>query len=308
MIRILFVLMLIANLGVAQTSITSRLDTTRTIPGKPFGMEVKVVQDKGDEIFWPMLTDSVGGLDVVNIGVNDTQTTSGNQLLITRKYQLMAFDSGVYNLPPLTFNLRSPKGNKEYLTEPLRIEVNYMAVDTTKAIKDIAPIVTVPYDWKMLLLIASGIIILIIAGFYLYKRYKNRKVEVIAEPEPAGLPHEIALAELEALKTSGLWQQGRVKEYYTELTDILRRYITRRWNLNAMELTSDEILSAGFVKIIGVSEKEKLRFILQTADLVKFAKALPLAADHETAMNYAAEFVNASVAQPEPVLKAEEKP
>jgi len=290
----------------AQTTVTSRLDTTKAIVGQTVGMEVKIVQAPETEVFWPLLNDSIGGVDLINTGTADTQKTSDQQLLITRRYVLMAFDSGSFVIPPLTFNVRSPKGNADISTNPLRLEVFLMPVDTTKAIKDIAPLVEVPYDWLNLLLIILGVILLAAIVYWLYKRYTGKKEVVEVAKELKRTPHEIALEELEKLRVAGLWQQGRVKIYYTELTDILRRYISARWNINAMELTSDEILSSGFVRLLG-NEKKHLVFILQMADLVKFAKALPLPADHENCLAGAVEFVKASIPVPVTELKEEAK-
>jgi hypothetical protein len=118
-------------------------------------------------------------------------------------------------------------------------------------------------------------------------------------------PHETALEELAALRNAGLWQLGKVKDYYTELTEILRRYISERYLLNAMELTSDEILSAGFMRLLDNSSMENLTFILRTADLVKFAKAKPLPQDHDQCMTAAESFVKATI--PSPVLNVKEE-
>ncbi len=306
--RIIFFLLLTFSVALspAQTSVTSRLDTAKAVVGQTIGMEVKLVQTPEAEVFWPLLSDSLGGLDLINTGTADTQKTSDRQLLITRRYELMAFDSGNFVIPELTFNVRSPKGNQELTTNPLSLQVFLMPVDTTKAIKDIAPLVEVPYDWIRLLLIILGVAILAFLIYWLYKRYTRKKDVVEVAKETIRPPHEIALEELEKLRVAGLWQQGRVKVYYTELTDILRRYISSRWNINAMELTSDEILSAGFFHLLG-DEKKHLVFILQMADLVKFAKALPLPADHENCLSGAFEFVKASVPAPAFEIKEDTK-
>ena len=302
---IVILVIALAHSAAAQTSVTARLDTAKALVGQVVALDIKVVQPQGIEVFWPLLNDSIGGVDLINSGEADTQKTSGDQLLITRRFELMPFDSGNFVIPALVFNVRSPKGNQELATDPLKLEVFYMPVDTTKEIKDIAPLIEVKYDWKNALLIAAGILLIAIAAWFLYKKFKKEKETIIVAPDKLKPSHELALEELEQLRLAGLWQQGRIKEYYTELTDILRRYISTRWNINAMELTSDEILSAGFVKLLGNEDRARLQFILNTADLVKFAKALPIAADHENCMLNAVEFVKASI--PQPVIEKPEE-
>ena len=114
-------------------------------------------------------------------------------------------------------------------------------------------------------------------------------------------PHELALMELEKLRVKKLWQAGKMKDYHTELTDILRKYIEDRFHLMAMESTSSEILD-DLEKKTGISKecREMLSRILILADLVKFAKYIPLPEDHEQSMEYSVDFINKTFSVPEP--------
>jgi hypothetical protein len=292
----LICLLLFSFRSFSQTSIHARLDTAKAVVGQTIHLNIKVVQSEATRITWPLLNDSIGGVDVINSENPDTQKTSGNQLLISKRIQLMAFDSGNFIIPSLSFIVEDKAGKKELQTDPLKLEVFYVPVDTTKEIKDIAPIVEVPYDWKYIISIVAMLLLIALAAWFIYKKYfKNRKKPEVVIPEIKRPFHEIALEELDALAKAGLWQQGKVKEYYTELTDILRRYITSRWNLNAMELTSDEILSAGFIHLLQAENKMQLEFVLRNADLVKFAKLLPLPNDHENALKFSIALVKSSI-------------
>lgn len=297
-----------APLFAQETSISAKLDSTRTLVGEPVNLEIKVSLPVNAEAFWPVLSDSIGRLDIISTGEIDSQKTSdGLSYLLTRSYSLMAFDSGEVIIPPLQVNVRSGNADQRSLvTEELKLQVYLVPVDTTADIKDIAPLVAVPYDWKTLVLIILGALILIAAGIWLYMKYfrkiKQAETQVTTQKRT---PHEIAMEELAALRNSGLWQLGKVKDYYTELTDILRRYISERYLLNAMELTSDEILSAGFMRLLDNPSREHLTFILRTSDLVKFAKAKPLPQDHDQCMTAAESFVRATI--PAPVLNVKEE-
>ena len=123
--------------------------------------------------------------------------------------------------------------------------------------------------------------------FYL-KRKKASLTEVKKDKRPA---HIIALEQLQKLTTEQLWQQGKVKLYYTELTDILRQYIENRYHIPALEQVTHQIIKD--MKNASVSEQSLMQFkeILELADLVKFAKAEPLQNENELCLKNALEFV-----------------
>ena len=112
---------------------------------------------------------------------------------------------------------------------------------------------------------------------YVIKRMRNRQsILPFKKPEPKLPPHEQAIKELDEIKQQKLWQQGRSKEYYTLITDTLRRYIVDRFGINAMEMTSGEILDIIRKQQEATSVYESLKQIMQLADFVKFAKMNPL--------------------------------
>jgi hypothetical protein len=145
-------------------------------------------------------------------------------------------------------------------------------------------------------------VFLAVAGFLVYYLIRRRKGEPIfvLRPSVKYQPHERALMDLEKLRVKKLWQAGKTKEYHTELTDILRRYIEDRFHLMAMESTSGEILE-DIEKHNGIRKesRETLRKVLTVADLVKFAKFAPLPQDHEMSMDAAVEFINTTFTPPE---------
>jgi hypothetical protein len=171
-------------------------------------------------------------------------------------------------------------------------------VDTVNVqIKDIAPIIKVRYTfWEIFrwILLGLAIVALIVAIVFVVKRLKAHKPIIELHPEPVIPPDERALKSLEELRRKELWQAGKVKEYYTDLTDIVRNYLEEAWNINSTDMTSDETLEA-YHDSHAYDEtcESKLRQMLRTADMVKFAKGEPLPNEHTQAMSHAVEFVDA---------------
>jgi hypothetical protein len=214
-----------------------------------------------------------------------------------QRFLVTSFDSGFYNIPSLRFYYRQlPDTTIRFeQTKPLFLNVHSLAVDTTQAIKPIKGPIKVPLSFREILpwlLLAIGIILAILAILYYLK--KRKKAEPVFQLRPRiELPaYQIALNEFEQLRLKKLWQQGKVKEYFTELTDILRVYLERRFSLMAMEMTSDEIMEALYThKEIERNSYEDLKKILFMADLVKFAKMQPLPQENESTLSDAVSFV-----------------
>ena len=156
--------------------------------------------------------------------------------------------------------------------------------------------------WVIYLLIA---LVVIAAGIYAYWRWgrKAKGGEAAAE-EKAIPPYERAIQALHELKDSKLWQQGQEKAYYTNLTEILRVYIDQRFHINAMEMTSTQIIDTLRRNEETKAVNQQLRDILEMADFVKFAKMRPLPDDNEQVMRYAENFVE----ETKPEEKAPEQP
>lgn len=181
------------------------------------------------------------------------------------------------------------------------ITVNDVAgVDTTKAdIRDISPILRQPItrgEIQMLRYLFCGAWMLAALIALLWLRIKHRKPLVIAKPETPPLPADTqALNDLESLRQQQLWQQGKIKEYHTHLTDILRRYLAQAHGIQSAEMTSDQTLEAFRCAPVCSRESETLlRQVLQTADMVKFAKSEPLPCQHDQSLRNAADFIRAT--------------
>jgi hypothetical protein len=213
-------------------------------------------------------------------------------LLIDRQYSLTCFDSGFYEIPPLVFGFSDGEWSDSISTNPMYLLVHTVAVDST--IYDIKSPIHVPVGFmEVFPYVAGGIALLGAIGFlvwYLRRRRGSESAFLPSRPEEPA--HMIALRELDELKARKLWQKNEFKEYYSRLTEIVRRYMERRYRIPAMEMTSVEIQRAW--KESGEDRENlagNLNLLLNLADLVKFAKERPVASDNEENMERAYDFV-----------------
>ena len=250
---------------------------------------------------FPILADSIGKVQIIAVKNDTSADKTDNSETITRSYTLTAFDAGTYHIPPYTIHTK----NGDFITDSLILRVNTVKVDTTKAIYDIKQPLSVTYtffdwlrdNWGW---VALGIgILLLIAGVIYYFKTKPKNAPVPQVVKVTTPPHIIALGKLTELKSKNLWQNGQFKEYHSELTDVLREYLESRYNIKAHEQTTDEIMNSLRYAGIPADNREKLHQMLVLADLVKFAKEKPIAADNENSMENAISFVT-ETRKPEP--------
>jgi hypothetical protein len=161
----------------------------------------------------------------------------------------------------------------------------------------------VPVDWKKYIiygLISLVVIGLLIAAFLYWKKHRKPKAAPAARPIPTRPAHEIALEKLEALRLKKLWQNDRSKEYYIELSDVVREYIEFRYGIMALELTTDETVRALQLKGADAELIKSLKGMMQLADLAKFAKYRPMADENDRSFDIAKEFVTKTIVVEKP--------
>ena len=286
---------------------TAQLEPNVILIGDQLNLSLKFSFPSGTQVVWPSIKDTIlGNIQVISrTNVDTSWSADKKNLQLSQKLRLTCFDSGFYTIPPIRFYYRNlPDTTIRFeQTEIQILTVHTLAVDTTLAIKPIKGPVKIPFSiLEYLPWIVAGLLFLIIAFFLLYYLIRRRKGEPIflLRPSVKYQPHEWALMELEKLRLKKLWQAGKMKEYHTELTDILRKYIEDRFHLMAMESTTGEILEDLEEKTGILKEyRTTLGDILSMADLVKFAKYLPIPKDHEQSMEYAVDFINRTFATPE---------
>lgn len=284
---------LLSNIFSQPVQVRIWADTNRISIGDWLNVYLEVRYSPDITIQVPHLKDSLYGFELIETSSPDKSSTK--QEIIERTiYTLTAFDSGQYVIPPIKVKYLQQGDTliHQVETSPLLIVVHGIAVDTTKDIRDIKPPISLGISFSELFPYLLGIIILVGIIFISYYFLKKKKIKDIFIPEEPPRPeHEVALEALKALEAERLWQRGKVKEYHSQLTDILRTYIERRFNLRAMEMTTDEILESNVINGLLSTIKEYLKEILIRADLVKFAKFLPLPQENEASMELANKFV-----------------
>lgn len=276
---------------------TAVLDSNRILIGDQIHVDFTYTVPQKSTYLLPNVTPdflSQYGLDLIGKSAIDT-TINGNAVSYHQRWTITAFDSGNFVFPALP--LLSPDSQILAQSKALAIEVNTVAVDTTAAIRDIKPYAKVPLTFKEILpylligLAAAAVIALLV--WYIVKHERKQKPQKrVVKNKPKVKPHLTALKDLEKLRLKKLWQNGQVKQYYSELTDIVRTYIDGRFDINAMEMITSDILHE--LDTVGLPQalRQELEQTLNTADLVKFAKMEPLPDDHDRCMKQAVDFVN----------------
>lgn len=292
----LLVLLPFASFAQPDAETDTRLDVRQILVGDQARLfiEVKNKPSQGT-LFWASIPDSFNNLEVVERGKIDT-LVSGDAVTYKQRLLITGFDSGLFRIPSFYFPLKSPAGDSFYVqTDSFDLLVQTVEVDTTKAFKPIKNIIYVTPSWLDYIWYIVGAILLIAAIVAIVVIIMRRKKEEPPKPEgPKETLQEYALRQLKELETKQLWQNQKVKEYYVELTDVVRNYIEARFDTPAMELTTDELLHKAQLHRELIRYYDLLATILRTADLAKFAKAQPLPQEHMDALDKARQLIVSS--------------
>jgi hypothetical protein len=258
------------------------VDSTRYLVGDAIPVHVQISHAPGATVR-PLFADTLGGFTILGgspLRVEGEKVSAGD--IVVAKY-----DSGDATLPPLQFLVTLPADSigQTVATGELHFTIQTVPVDTTQDIKDLKLPLSIPLSWQEILLGCALLLLVAAAGYLFYRWWKRRRLPADTMPTAPSRPaHVIALEELGALKQKKLWQQGLIKQYYTEVTDILRRYLENRYRLMALERTTDEILDdLRRIRITG-DLLGKTDCLLRRADLVKFAKYYPATPEHDESL------------------------
>ncbi len=271
--------------GWSQTDskISTDVDTLSIKIGEQIKYTITVETDSTNVVHFPE-GQTFSPLETVEAIIGDT-IKNNNRVILQRIYALTQFDSGAYTIPPQRIAINE----QPFFTDSFNIKVADVAVDTTKQkMYDIKPLMQVERSnaelWKTLLWVLLGLLIVggLVYWFFLRKKPLTEEEKVALLP-----PYDRALLELKNLENSRYLIQDEYKKYYSELTDIVRLYLEDEVHVSAMESTTAQLMTklemlkdAGELKL----DDETLRQfqnILQTADLVKFAKSRPVTAEQD---------------------------
>jgi len=279
---------------------SSRLDTNVIQIGDQINLTLSLTVPEKTKVFWPFVESDtlVTNIEILIKANVDTVKVENGIVTLQQKLLLTSFDSGYYSVPQFPFKYKLAGDTSTYFAEtlPTLLQVTSPEIDTEEDIKPIKPPIHAPVTFAEIAPWAGGGLLLIALVFltiYILKKRKRAEPLFRIKPKPAPPPHVEALNKLEKLKLKKLWQSGKIKAYYTELTDIIRYYIERRYQITALEETTDEIIDN--LNMVGDANPEavtKLRTMLILADLVKFAKEQPLPLENDMSLNHGIDFVN----------------
>jgi hypothetical protein len=288
----LFICFVFKNLN-AQVVITTATDKFEYEIGDYIQVEIAAIGDSTLSYFWPAANE-VAPYEIISVSPVDTQVVGGDKIY-KQKIIYSIYEPDKYYLPQVTIPYKKASDNSAYFasSDSLPFIVKAIEVDTTaniKPIKDILEVKVVNFTPLYVFLIINLIIAVAFIIYFFFIR-KEKTTPVVKPTGPQQSLYEITKEQLQLLESKKLWQQEELKLYYSELTDILRIYIEKRFSINALESTSEEILEqVGHIPET-VSFVNDMTFILQLADMAKFAKSRPLPNENIRAMELANQFV-----------------
>lgn len=271
-----------------------RLDHLRSIPNLKYQNDT-VTQEKTADLTvldwgsWKV-TDETDSLQITPAMIS----RENGKLQVVNTIKIAVYNAGTFFIPPPEVrqgNIVGESGNSARLE--VRLPVRLLNQDTTlfNPIRDIIREKKTMSDYLGYLYALAGLLLVAGLGYYFARARKKEPALGPASEEVVLPPHVKALQALQELDNRQLWQQGKVKDYQTSLTDIIRSYLEERYSFSAMEMTTDEIIRELSNRDFDMSWSQKLREILQVADLVKFAKAEPDSDIHSRFMGLAVDFV-----------------
>lgn len=315
----------VAGVFAQSVSVQATVQPSEIQIGEQALINLRVIAPKDKRIAFPVYESHiVPGVEVLTMLVPDT-VLENNVMTLNFKYVVTSFDSTLYYIPSMpvydgtdtilsnSFGLKvtSPQLSDSTLAYLEKINTGQTdSIDfTALQLNDIKPVQKPPLVWTdylwILWILLGGLLLLALIGLVIYLALKKKKKGYFFVPPRVQPPHVRAIAALDKLKEEKIWQHGREKDFYTKLTDVLRVYIFERYGINAMEMTSGEILN----RIRQVEETdsvyENLKQVISTSDLVKFAKYAPYPDENNLSMVNAYFFVN-QTREPDPIPENKE--
>ena len=275
-------------------TLNASIDSTAVVQGSKAKLRLEVLKNTNDGalVDAPEIGADYFGVEISDLKI-DTVDHGNGRLELAYDYTIQAFDPGTVTLPPFRYVIGDDTTSSEVVT----LKVLEVDLDSLTDINPMESVVSVPtkwYDiipnwwlWVFIGVAAAGIIACCVLLF-------RRKKGLLSKPVKITPPYDLAVSRLNDLQAKKLPQSGRDKEYYTELTEILRQYLDGRFGINAMEMTSTQIVDTLRHNKETRPGSDLMKQILEIADFVKFAKVRPLPDDNIKAFNSAVKFVEDS--------------
>lgn len=286
----------------AQVTVEAAIDSIEMVMGEQVHVTLTATMKEGSKAEFPVFKPQqqlIPGVEV--LGSTEMGVKGKGDGFVDRSvvYTLTSFDDTLYYLPPFVVKVDGkPYKSKSLALKVLGIEVDTLHVEKFFGPKDVQDNPFLWSDWSPLFWLSVLMLLLMAVGFFLYLRLRDNKpiitrIRIVKRL----LPHQKAMKEIEQIKADKMQNSENPKEYYTRLTDTLRKYIEDRYGFNAMEMTSTEIIERLERALSGDSQaadtmKDELRQLFTTADLVKFAKYSTMINENDANLVSAIDFIN----------------
>lgn len=270
-----------ASAAPPSVSIDAQVDKSEITVGDVIYFTISVKHDPKVKVNIPSLGDKLGEFLIRDISLAKPRNEKG-MVIDSMGYKLATYITGDVSVPavPITYSYTDDSGKElteKIETEPLNIKVQPVAPENAADIRDIKSPVEVPINWRFYIFrggAALAVIVVIVLGILYWTRWRPRAEERarMAPPRPA---HEVALERLKNIEQMDLIAEGRFKEYYDLVTGTLRAYLGARYTIDALEMTTPELLQGLKASLKDMELRGKIAAILDEGDMVKFAKHAP---------------------------------
>jgi hypothetical protein len=310
LIKYLYVLILLSiNISAQSISALASVDSSDYLVGDFISYTLEIRAEKNIDVTAPFLRDSLKQVEIIKELPQQVKEEQNFKSVIFN-FIISYYDSASLTIPPVAIRYKMPGDDEEkvILSNPVSFTVHTLSVENQADIKDVKEPVKIPPDWRFILLVVLVVLLVLAVAYYFYRRYRKKKAEQPVKKKIIRIPAHIrALSALDNLENEKLWQKGMVKEYHSRITGIIRSYFEERFNLPALELTTSEQMQ----QLRKVSEAghilETVNEFLNNADLVKFAKFIPLPSVNGAMMTQARKIVELTIIKEDEMLVKDEK-
>lgn len=293
------------GLNAQNVEVEGKVEDQNVQVGKPFTLDLSLKVPYGWFVEWnDFAQDGLSEqIDIIKRGNVERTADADSNVIVKQQLTLMTFDTGQIQLPAvgLTYapSFDDPMRLQAF-TEPIDLYATTMVVDTLQPYKPIVEPIAVPITMKEVFpwLLVALLAVLLGLGIWLFVRRRKTRVDENGNvvKGPVIPPYDKAVDDLKRLREEKMWQSGKVKEYFSSLTDIAREYIEGQFGVNAVEMTTDDILEEIRPLRFPKETYDKLKDTMEVADLVKFAKYSASTLESDTALSNMTDFVNESYA------------
>jgi len=277
----------------ARVLLESKVDKSEVTIGDPIHYSLTATMQKGVVLSMPELGSNLGDFDILDYQATVPIEKEG-RIIQTTTYTIAVYDTGVYHIPPVEIRYKTPDGAEKTISaEGIEIKVKVLAPEKAADIKDIKEPLEMGRNWapyrKVLPWVATSLLLaLLVLGIWYYRKK-------LARVQDNGLPllpaHEVAIAELKKIGET-LLANNQIREFYFQLSEIMRQYFSRRYQINALEATTGELIQDLQDQPVPSQSRALIPDFLNGCDLVKFAKYVPQGNETETLYQMAFQIVD----------------